>query len=399
MNRLFLIARTTYRRRVFSSSFLLLTLGMPAVMIVAAAVPILQATRSSPPRLGWVDLTRQLAPVSSVEVDDRTLEVESFESPDAARHAVESGSLDGYLVVPANFLQGNDAQYFGLAAPSGTVDRALRVLVRQALLPDASPDLLARLEVPTHVTLQSARDGTQVGSGVGLVIWIALPVVLGILFSLAVVTGAAQMGSAVVREKDQRAMEIVLTSMSPLQLVAGKVLGMTALSLTQLGVWALGAGLAVGVAVAGSMDFSGVLIPWPAIIWSVLLGVPGYFLYATAASGLGIIAGDSQQGQQLAGMLGFFSMFPLAFLGVIVEHPDGPLAVALTLFPLTAPVFGMVRMAFTQVPVWELGAALASVVVSLMLALWVVSRIFRTAMLMYGQSLRPGAIFRALAGR
>ncbi len=246
---------------------------------------------------------------------------------------------------------------------------------------------------------KSAKNGARLGSGAALVVWVGLPIALGILFALAVVTGAAQMGSAVVREKDQRAMEIVLTSMSPLQLVAGKVLGMTALSITQLGVWALGAGLALGVALAGRVDFSGVIIPWPALVWAALLGVPGYFLYAAAASGLGIIAGDSQQGQQLAGMLGFFSMFPLAFLGVVLEHPDGPVAVALTLFPLTAPMFGMIRLALTHVPVWQLFAALASVVLSLILALWAVSRVFRAAMLLYGQSLRPGAILRALMGR
>jgi ABC-2 type transport system permease protein len=399
MSKLLLMARVTYRRRVFSSSFLLLTLGMPAVMIVAAAVPILQARRSSAPRLGFVDLSHQLNPVRSVEVDGKSLAVETLDNPESARRAVESGDLDGFLVLPAIFREGNDAQYFGLESPSGTISRAMRSVVRQALILDASPAVLARLEDPSNVTLESAKDGTRLSSGAGLVIWVGLPVALGILFALAVVTGAAQMGSAVVREKDQRAMEIVLTSMSPGQLVSGKVLGMTALSLTQLGVWALGGGLALGVALVGRVDFSGVLIPWPALIWAALLGVPGYFLYATAASGLGIIAGDSQQGQQLAGMLGFFSMFPLALLGIVIEHPDGPLSVALTLFPLTAPMFGMIRMALTQVPIWELAGALASVLISLIFGLWAVSRVFRAAMLMYGQSLRPRAILDALVGR
>ncbi len=114
MSKLLLMARVTYRRRVFSSSFLLLTLGMPAVMIVAAAVPILQARRSSAPRLGFVDLSHQLNPVRSVEVDGKSLAVETFDNPESARRAVESGDLDGFLVLPANFREGNDAQYFGL---------------------------------------------------------------------------------------------------------------------------------------------------------------------------------------------------------------------------------------------------------------------------------------------
>ena len=393
------MARVTYRRRVFSTSFLALTLGMPLIMIVASAVAFLQATSGSPQPFGLVDETGRLATVTSVATGETTVGVVTFAQRQAAHEALARGQISGYLVVPPGYFQGEAVQFFGTGQPNSTEAAAMRIALRQALLPSASPEILTRLANPTMVTLVGLRSGVRVGQGFPLVFWVGLPAVLGVLFALAVLTGAAQLGSAIVREKDQRAMEIVITSMSPFQLVAGKVLGMTLLSGTQLGVWLLGGVAALAVALVNRADLSGLQVPWPAVFWAAALGISGYFLYAVTASGLGIIAGDSQQAQQLAGMLGFFAFMPLAFLSVILQAPNGPLAVGLTLFPFTAPIFGLIRMSMTEIPIWQLALSLLLVVASLAAGLAIVSRVFRSAMLLYGQSFRVKQIVQVLLGR
>lgn len=191
-------------------------------------------------------------------------------------------------------------------------------------------------------------------------------------------------------------MEMVITSLSPVELVSGKVLGMTLLSLTQVGIWALGAGIAVGLALSGRAGDQAITIPWGALMWAVLLGVPGYFLYAALASGLGVIAGDHQQARQLAGVLGILGMSPAYMMGPLVGAIDSPLAVGLTLFPLSAPMIALFRMALTDVPLWQLATSLGILIISLIGSVWFVARIFRAAMLMYGQSLNPRQILRAL---
>jgi ABC-2 type transport system permease protein len=228
------------------------------------------------------------------------------------------------------------------------------------------------------------------------VIRFATPALLALVFVLTVFTSANQMGSAVVREKEQRAMEMVITSLSPRELVIGKVLGMTLLSLTQVGVWVIGASTAVGLALFGTLSVQDLTIPWWALMWGVLLGVPAYFLYAVLGSGLGVIAGDKQQARQLSGMLGFLGMGPLYLMGAIINNLDGPLGVGLTLFPLTAPTIALFRMTLSDVPTWQLVASFGIIIVSLVVSIWIVARIFRAAMLMYGQSLRPRQIIRAL---
>jgi ABC-2 type transport system permease protein len=171
---------------------------------------------------------------------------------------------------------------------------------------------------------------------------------------------------------------------------------MALLSVTQIAIWGLGAGIALGLALSGQADVQTLAIPWNALLWAVLLGVPGYLLYATLASGLGVIAGDAQQARQLAGLLGFLGMSPLYLMGVLVQAIDSPLAVGLTLFPLTAPMIALFRMALTDVPLWQLATGLGVLLGSLVGSIWFVARIFRAAMLMYGQSLNPRQILQAL---
>jgi ABC-2 type transport system permease protein len=90
------------------------------------------------------------------------------------------------------------------------------------------------------------------------------------------------------------------------------------------------------------------------------------------------------------------ALFPLYFTAMIVEAPNGSLALGLTLFPLTAPMMTLLRMAMTTVPLWQLFASLGVLLVCLVAAVWAVARIFRVSMLMYGQSLKPKQLWDAL---
>jgi ABC-2 type transport system permease protein len=396
MRKSWLVAATTYRRRVGSTGFLLLTFGIPLLMVIAGAIPILAQLGGALPPIGYVDQTGGLAEVESVTVGDEILELTAYGDVEAAREALVAGEIAGYLVIPQDYFDGAQATFYGERSPSVRLQDGMQVFMRRAMLPDAPSWSFERLRNPSDITYVARETGERVAQGPALVIRIATPAFLALIYVLSVFSSANQMGSAVVREKEQRAMEMVITSIAPRQLVVGKVLGMSLLSLTQVGVWILGALLGVGLALSGSLEVQDLSIPWSAFLWAALLGIPGYFLYAVLASGLGILAGDKQQARQLAGMLGFLGMAPLYFMGAILNDLQGPLGVGLTLFPLTAPAITLFRMTLTEVPTWQLGASLAIIVLSLAVSVWFVARIFRAAMLMYGQALQPRAILRAL---
>jgi len=407
MRKSWLVAASTYRRHVRSALFLILTFGLPALMVIAGGVAVLAesggtllGTERAAPRVGYVDLTGELATVASVTVGQGVVPFVSFTDVDAARDAFDAGDLDGYLVIPEDYFAGPSAgampTYYGEESPGPRVESGLTAFMRQAMLPDAPAWALERLENPSDVTYVAQETGQRIDQGPALVIRVATPAFLAMVFVLSVFGSANQMGSAVVREKEQRAMEMVITSISPRQLVIGKVLGMSLVSLTQIAVWIVGALGAIGLALTGALQIQDLSIPWSAVAWAALLGIPAYLLYAVLGAGLGVIAGDKQQARQLSGLLGFLGMGPLYFMGALVNNLGGPLGVGLTLFPLTAPTIALFRMTLSEVPTWQLGASLAIILVTLAAAIWFVARIFRAAMLMVGQALQPRAILRAL---
>jgi len=396
MKKIWLVTMETYKRRVRSGNFLILTFGVPLLMILAGAIPFILDAGGILPSVGFVDQTGDLVPPAQVPADDSTLQIQTFASVDLARAAYERGEIGAFVVVPAGYLAGEPVVFYGDDSPSATTEAALADLLRRSLLPDQPSWLWSRLDDPSERVFVALESGERVAEGPALILRFATPAALGILFALAVLLGSSQMGAAVVREKDQRSLEMIVTSLRVRELVAGKVLGVSLLTLTQFAVWGAGAAIGIGLALSNLVDVQGLAVPWNALLWALLLGVPGYFLFGALAAGLGIIAGDNQQARQLAGLLGFVAFVPFWFAGMLVEAPNSPLAIAVSLFPLTSPMFSLLRMTLTDVPFWQLATALALILASLAGTIWFVARIFRAAMLVYGKSLRPQEILRAL---
>ncbi|MDI7276685.1 MAG: ABC transporter permease [Anaerolineae bacterium] len=396
MRKLWLVAVTTYLRQFRSGSFLLVTFGLPLLIVAAGAIPLLRGRGGDLPRVGYVDATGQLAAVTEVPVGEETLSAVPLADLAAARGALDRGEIGGYLVIPAGYFTGEGVAYYGAEAPGPRLAAALRALLRRALLPDQPAWAIERLADPAELTFVALQDGVELSSEPAVMVHMLLPAVLALFFALAVFTTAGQLGSAMVREQEQRALEIVVTSLAPRELVAGRIGGMALLGLTQLALWIAAALVALAVGLSDGPGIGSLVIPWRACLWAALLGVPGYFLYAVLAAGLGIIAGDSQQAQQLAGVLGLVSVAPFWLMSVVIEAPTGALAVALTLFPLTGTMFGLLRMAVSEVPVWQLVASLALMLAALGGSVWCVARVFRAAMLLCGQRVRPQHIWRAL---
>lgn len=411
MRKTWLMCRYTYARRVRSANFLVLTLLVPALMVVVGVLIFMQNRPDDTPQvIGLVDTAGVLAPVDQVmaraaasraeggaAIEQLTLKVYAKQSE--AQSARAAGEIDGYLFVPEDYPNGSSPiAYYSDQAPSDELEDLLAAYVRRALLPDAEPWVWARLDEPSRTVHVVPARNLALREGPGLVSRVAAPAALGLVFAFLIFTGANQMGPVVVQEKEKRALEMVITSMTTRQLVSGKVLGMALLSMTQVGVWAVGGLAALLLAAYGSFDLAELHIPWAIMGWGAVLGVLGYFLFAMLAAGLGIIAGNSRQAQQFAGVLGLFAIAPLWFAGVLVQAPAGRSAVILTIFPLTSPTTTLFRMALTDVPLWQLATAVLLLVLSLLASVWVVARLFRSSMLLYGQALRPRQVLQALLG-
>ena len=226
-----------------------------------------------------------------------------------------------------------------------------------------------------------------------------LPFLAGFLFILATVSSSGYLLQALTAEKENRTAEVMITTLTPLQLVGGKSVGLMAVSLTQLAIW-LGVAIAA-IAVAGRYvpELRGLHVSPDLIVIILLYFLPAYALIAGLMTAIGAIMPDQQQGQQIAGLLNMMFFVPYFLAAILFTNPNGPLAVALTLFPTTAFTAITVRWGMTTIPTWQLAASWIILVVSAILCVVFAAQIFRVGMLTYGQRLDARSIRTALGRR
>ena len=223
---------------------------------------------------------------------------------------------------------------------------------------------------------------------------IVVPLVVGLLFVIVVLSSGGYLLQAVVEEKENRTIEIMVTSVSPNELMAGKIIGNLSVGLTQILFWALLA--AVFVLVMGDRIpfLSDLQISWTSMLLSLLLLLPSFVFTAALMAILGATVTDSQEAAQVTGLITFPILIPYYFFSVLMMHPNGAFARALSYFPLSAPVAMTLRMAFTQVPAWELALVITMLILFSVLTVWLAGKAFRLGMLQYSKRIRLSQLFK-----
>jgi ABC-2 type transport system permease protein len=197
-------------------------------------------------------------------------------------------------------------------------------------------------------------------------------------------------------EKQNRVLEILLISVSPRQLLTGKLVGLGLLGVLQTGLW-LGMGYALlrlgGRTLSLPAEFQ---LPLSFLAWAGLFFLFGYALYGGMMAGIGALATDLREASQVTVVLAMPMLAPLMFISLITRDPHGPLAVFLSLFPLSAPVAMMARLATAVVPFWQLLASAVLVAATAGLVLAVAARLFRVQTLLAGQRFSLRGMWREL---
>ena len=407
MGKFWLVARQEYLGRVRQRSFLVGTLSMLAILalIMGITAVIVMGGRDDRP-LGYVDnagvFTAPPAPAAGGP------EIRAFPDEPAARGALEAGAIQAFYVLPENYLSRHEvALVYGKETPGervrGGFDEALRTALAASALAGRAPAAGApagvqqRLIEGSQVTLRSLDGGRQIDPS--SIVDALLPFLAGFLFILATVSASGYLLQALTAEKENRTAEVMITTLSPLQLVGGKSLGLMAVSLTQLAVWLAVALAAIAVGGRYFPEFSGLHVS-PGLIGIILLYfLPAFALIAGLMTAIGAIMPDQQQSQQIAGLLNMMFFVPYFLSAVLFANPNGPLAVALTLFPTTAFTAISVRWGMTTIPTWQLAASWVILVVSATCCVVFAAQIFRVGMLTYGQRLDLRSIRVALGGR
>jgi ABC-2 type transport system permease protein len=246
------------------------------------------------------------------------------------------------------------------------------------------------LEAHEAKEVESGEDGRNVGMNIAI---------SGIFFFLIYISifvyGAAIM-RGVLEEKNNRIVEVIVSSIRPTTLMLGKILGIGLVGLTQYAVWAC---LALAIALPGVAAMAGMgeglpHIPVTTIGAFVLFFLLGYFLYASVYAALSAPFNTEQEAQQfviLPTMLLMFTSFTWFFA---FNQPSGTLATVLSFIPFTAPLMMFMRISVQTPPLWQIATSVALLVATIVAVAWFAGRIYRVGILMYGKKPTLPEIFR-----
>jgi ABC-2 type transport system permease protein len=402
MNKIWMIAKHEYLRHVLRKRFLFVLLSLPLFILFIAGfgvvVGLMEVERAT---VGVIDLNGYLS-IESTQYISENQHKNIFEETSLlflndvsqAETMLQQGELTAYYVIPEGYPAAAQVQLFSNGEPSRNVLTALDELFDQRLLRNVSGDLKARILNDPDIVIKSIDTDRQQSTSEWYMIMI--PVLSGVLFVVVVNTSGGYLLRAVVEEKENRTMEIMLTSVSSNQLMSGKIFGNLSVGLTQLIIW-FGLPLMIYFLVSPVLMQSFNISIAPQFVWLTLLTLfPAFILVAALMAGLGATVTETQEAQQISSLFTLPIVAPYWFMSLIMTNPNSAFCVGLSLFPLTAPVTLPLRAVFTDIPLWQSCASIGILILSAYFAVRFAGHIFRVGMLRYGKRLSFKEVFRAL---
>ena len=413
MDKTWAVIKREYLERVRSKWFVIATLFGPVLLAAMMIVPAWLSLRSG----GIADLSETvIVDASGAGLGDRLAdalatgsarmrtrpEVRIVDPGDVAQaeslltRDVMQRVHSGYLVVDRETLAGERARYAGRAATSlPAIDRlrtTVRNVVMAARLETAGIDPeIARNMTLLPLRLESERITERGRGGSGRVNAIFSFGLAFLLYMSILLYGQAIM-RGVMEEKQTRVAEVIVSSLRPDALLAGKVLGVGGVAFTQITVWVLAgwvmATFRAPIFTALGLPATPMRLPELSLTFGLLLLLLfalGFIFYAALFAAVGSMVNTDQEAQQAATPLMMLVIFAALFIQPVLFNPSGTLAQWVSLLPFSAPILMPVRLATIQVPWVEIIACLVILAASCALAVWVAARIYRVGLLMYGK--------------
>lgn len=384
MSKMWLVARHEFLTNVRRRSFLFAAFGAPLftilVMYIVFAITVESFGGTEGIGLiGYVDESGVLAAAIDQPEDFRP-----YPDGNAARAAMDAGEIDGYFSLPSNYIDTGMVNLYlrSSSVPEGLYDQIDTFLIAN-IGSSVEADRLERLQDPVNTQLLTLDNGRLIRDS-GIAGLFLTPIIFVMVFMLASQTSSGYLMSSVVEEKGNRIMEILITSVTPMQLLVGKIIGLGALGLLQLGIWMIGGAVALQLGQNTEL-LSGVYIPPDMLLLGLIYFLLTYFLIASLMAGIGATAGGEQESRQLSSIFSLLLFLPFFFLYNLITDPNGTISTILTLLPFTSPVTTIFRMAFGTVPTWQLVVSLIVQIVTTVLIMWAAARVFRWSLLMYGK--------------
>jgi len=412
MNKTLLVLKNEIITLLTRRSFWLVTLGLPLVgALLFAGVGLIARNASASQTIsqvftspldqrptGYVDLSGLIRQIPS---GDQAGKFIAYPTETAARQALQAGQISSFYIVSPSYIRDGKVTYirpdFNPLSPGGNLSGDFS-WVLQVNLAGGDSMLASLINGPKKLDDVSQAVAPQPDQKNALALW--TPYIITFLFYMLIGGSASLLLGNVSKEKENRIMEVLLTSVTPQQLLTGKILGLGLVGLGQTLLWFGTSFLLLNRSGQTFKLPSDIRLPISFLVWGLVFFVLGYAVYASLMAGLGALAPNLREASQATFVIMLPLMVPL-FLSssVFMEAPNGAIATGLSLFPLSAPVAMMARLSAGGVPWWQAPLAVVLLALTALLILRSVAGMFRAQSLLSGQGFNLKTYFRALVGR
>jgi ABC-2 type transport system permease protein len=411
MRKVLAVARWEYLEKVRTRAFLIGLFLTPVIMIVTGILPTLFVAQEDTETraIGVIDLTGKFATPFAERMEKRyTLpngkpnyivkvlasgnNVDLVSVLPSANAMVASDEVIGYCIIHGGSRPDSMVEFRSRVVGDFRIELRMEETLRdimaeqRAIALGLDPKLLRDLNVRLDIkTIKLSKTGQREEAGFERV-FLSAYVFLMMLF-LLIVTSGQMLVRSVIEEKSNRIVEVLVSSCSPTELMAGKVLGLSGLGFTQIGFWAL-------IGVAATLQFGITLVdPLQAALLAVYF-VLGYLLYAAIFIGAGAPVTTEQEAQQITSYLVILLVIPIALAFPAMKYPDATWLKVLSYIPVLTPTIMTLRIPIQMPSTGEVVGTIAVLIVSIYGAMVVAGRIFRVGILSMGKSARLADVIR-----
>jgi len=396
-----LILRHEFLTTIKKKGFIILTLAVPVILLLGIGIFRLASSVVTPSaavtRIGYVDHIGGFDPLYEVA----GIELIRLASEEVATEELTEGAIDEYFVIPADYVATGTVARYTLdkeLAPPPAVSSAIEGFLDSNLLAsEVPPELIGRVLTPTSIVTTTLTTEGTVAEDQGGYINFIIPTLFGVLLAIALNVSANYVLQSLGEEKENRLMEILLSTVSPGQLLTGKLLGRGAAGLLQVLLWVVSIPFLLrlaSAAIGGAL--STVQITPGLLVLGVAYFILGYLLFAVVSLAIAAICSTVREAQGLAPLFTLAAVAPFWFISLLMFFPNSPIWVVFSIFPFSAPVTMMLRLGITGVPTWQLAVSMAVLIASVLGGLWIAAKLLRIYLLMYGKRPRIREIVRAL---
>jgi ABC-2 type transport system permease protein len=408
MRKILIIIKREFKESVYKKSFIITTILMPVIMLALVFLPAMLSSVDvkETTKIDVVDFSGIIFDSLLVHLNDAKLEdgndkfilTKEESNPDTypalkedLKKRISDEKINGFIYIPASIVESGEVEYYARNVSNFDLNREIRNTIndiiithrinKSGLKKELVTELTRRVDLKT-VKIKKGEEETESGF---LQEYFATFAFVMILYVTILIYGASIM-RGVLEEKTSRVVEILLSTANSFQLMVGKIIGLGSVGLTQYLIWSLfGIGIifygaALNPAAANWFDIS------PSIFfYFIIFFILGYFLFATIYAAIGAMTNSDQEAQQLSTPVVLIIIVPIIVFSFIVKNPDSSTSVILSMIPFFSPILMFARINLASPPPLEIWTAIFILVVTIFILIYLVARIYRIGILMYGK--------------